>query len=64
MQSLALDVLERYIVLLSRTSHDYCELSNRTEPTLDNIAAAFNKHRIDIGELEESNGSTRSSLRS
>ena len=56
-QSLALDVLvdvlERYIVLLSRTSHDYCELANRTEPTLDDIAAAFHKHRVDVGELEE-----------
>ncbi|RNA35051.1 Transcription initiation factor TFIID subunit 3 [Brachionus plicatilis] len=50
-QASALDILVE--VLESRTSHDYAELANRTEPCLDDIARAFDKHKVSIAELED-----------
>jgi len=47
------EILERYVVLLSTTAHDFSEVANRTEPTLDDLARAFNKHRICVSDLEE-----------
>jgi hypothetical protein len=47
------EILERYVLLLSTTAHDFSEVANRTEPTLDDLARAFNKHRINIADLEE-----------
>lgn len=77
-QAAALDilveVLERYVLLISRTTHDFAELgeyyislifelytylmlsriiANRTEPTLDDLACAFERHRVSLGELDE-----------
>ncbi|CAF0979030.1 unnamed protein product [Brachionus calyciflorus] len=56
-QSTALDILveilERYIGLLSKTSHDFAELCNRSEPCSDDVARAFDKHKISIPDLEE-----------
>lgn len=47
------EILERYIYLLGKTSHDYAELANRTEPCLDDLARAFDKHKVGIFDLEE-----------
>ena len=56
-QATALDILveilERYICLLSKTSHDFAELANRSEPCLDDVARAFEKHKINIVDLED-----------
>ncbi len=48
-----LEILERYIHLISKSAHDFAEFSNRTQPTMDDLACSFNKHKIIISDLEE-----------
>jgi histone H3/H4 len=56
-QSTALDILveviERYIELISRTARDFCENDNRTEPNVEDLAYSFIRNKIKISELEE-----------
>jgi hypothetical protein len=56
-QSTALDILleilERYIHLITRSARDFAEFANRTQPTFDDLACSFHKHRINVSDLEE-----------
>ncbi|RUS86219.1 hypothetical protein EGW08_006014 [Elysia chlorotica] len=47
------DVLDKYLLQLSVTSHRYCEHAGRTQPNLDDLGLAFQQMGIEISELED-----------
>lgn len=50
---LLVDILQRYLLELSKTAHKYCNQYGRTEPNLDDLGLAFKELGILIQEMEE-----------
>ncbi|XP_043489018.1 transcription initiation factor TFIID subunit 3 isoform X3 [Polistes fuscatus] len=47
------DLMEEYILRISKVTHQYAEVLGRTEPNLDDLGLAFKHMNIDIQELAE-----------
>ncbi|XP_032688842.1 transcription initiation factor TFIID subunit 3-like isoform X2 [Odontomachus brunneus] len=47
------DLLQEYLLRISRLTHQYSEILGRTEPNLDDLGLAFRYMNIDIQELAE-----------
>uniref|UniRef100_A0A182W500 PHD-type domain-containing protein n=1 Tax=Anopheles minimus TaxID=112268 RepID=A0A182W500_9DIPT len=50
---LLIDVTQHFLREISRTMHRYCELYNRTEANLDDLALAYKEIGINLDELME-----------
>lgn len=47
------DLMQEYILRISKLTHQYAEVLGRTEPNLDDLGLAFRHMNIDIQELAE-----------
>ncbi|XP_014613900.1 PREDICTED: transcription initiation factor TFIID subunit 3 isoform X1 [Polistes canadensis] len=47
------DLMEEYMLRISKVTHQYAEVLGRTEPNLDDLGLAFKHMNIDIQELAE-----------
>lgn len=50
---LLIDILDQYLRDITRLTHRYSELYNRTDPNLDDVALAFREIGMNLGELQE-----------
>ncbi|CAO1363912.1 unnamed protein product [Diamesa tonsa] len=50
---LLVDILDRYLKEICKTTHDYAELYNRTEANLDDLGLTFRDMGINISDIEE-----------
>ncbi|XP_055585843.1 transcription initiation factor TFIID subunit 3 [Uranotaenia lowii] len=50
---LMIDILDQYLKDITRTTHRYAELYNRTDPNLDDVALAYREMGTNLGELQE-----------
>ncbi|XP_058835776.1 transcription initiation factor TFIID subunit 3-like [Topomyia yanbarensis] len=50
---LMMDILDQYLRDITRLTHRYSELYNRTDPNLDDVALAYRDIGINLGDLQE-----------
>ncbi|XP_062538901.1 transcription initiation factor TFIID subunit 3-like [Armigeres subalbatus] len=50
---LMIDILDQYLRDVTRTTHRYTELYNRTDPNLDDVALAYREMGMSLTELQE-----------
>ncbi|XP_058445008.1 transcription initiation factor TFIID subunit 3-like [Malaya genurostris] len=50
---LLMDILDQYLKDITRLTHRYSELYNRTDPNLDDVALAYRDIGINLGDLQE-----------
>ncbi|XP_053685698.1 titin [Sabethes cyaneus] len=50
---LMMDILDQYMRDITRLTHRYAELYNRTDPNLDDVALAYREMGINLGDLQE-----------
>lgn len=50
---LMIDILDQYLRDITRVTHRFAELYNRTDPNLDDVALAYREMGMNLGELQE-----------
>ncbi|KAK0161710.1 hypothetical protein PV327_008129 [Microctonus hyperodae] len=47
------DLMQEYLLRISRVAHQYAEILGRTDPNLDDLGLAFQQMNVDINQLAE-----------